>query len=255
VDEQEIPSVPARSWDRWLAVVLLTLAAGFAAIWAWRALRVTSPVTAPAASSVSAAIPDLASARHVLTGYFEAPDDELRTSFLYDAGRVRPLWLDYYHRRNKSFPMLIRLDEGRLAVLGSKTVALFQARLDPGGLRPIALIWNGSRFEVDWESSVVYGTMDWIEWVETRPAAPQLLRVYLSKAGVDGLAGSERDAGWMEVVAEHPDGLQPLPLRIPAGTLFPVDFHGRQRVPVTAEFRFSGGKGELVKFLHEGWSR
>ncbi|MFD0894677.1 hypothetical protein KBB96_05335 [Luteolibacter ambystomatis] len=234
---------------------MLTLAVAGAGAWAWGAFKVKrSPQPAPVAAN-PVAVPDLASARQILTGYFEATEDEGRIRCLHDSRRVGALWLDYHHRRNKPVPLLVRLDQGRLARLGDKTVAMFQTELDPGGSRPIALIWDDGRFGIDWESSVVYGSMDWIEWVETKPASTQLLRVYLSRSRVDGLSVAEREAGWSEVVAEHPDGLQPLPVRIPPGVLFPVDFHGRQRVPAAAELRFSRSNAELVKFLHEGWSR
>lgn len=245
----------SRRWEKWLAVGMSSVAVIGMVVWAWGAFHVKAPPQAVSVPASAVVVPDLASAREVLTGYFEAPDDEGRIRCLHDSRRVRALWLDYHRRRNKPVPLLVRLDPGRLAKLGDKTVALYQMELDPGGRRPAALIWDGGRFGIDWESSVVYGTMDWIEWVETKPSTLQLLRVYLSKSQVDGLSDAERGSGWSEVVAEHPDGLQPLPVRIPPAVLFAVDFRGRQRVPATAEFRFANGRAELVKLLYEGWSR
>ncbi|WP_338286284.1 hypothetical protein [Luteolibacter sp. LG18] len=187
-------------------------------------------------------------------GYFQAVGAD-RFEFLHDRARVIPLWKDYHERRGKPVPMLVKVGPGRLATLGGKTLAFFEAEFQPGGRKPVALIWEGDRFGFDWESSVVYGSMDWIEWVETRPVEAQLMRVYLSRATLDGLTSVEREDGWREMVAEHPDGLSPVVVRVPPGVGFPVEFTRRQQVPITAEFRFNGARIELVRFHHEGWSR
>ncbi|OYV07443.1 MAG: hypothetical protein CFE26_00915 [Verrucomicrobiales bacterium VVV1] len=198
--------------------------------------------------------PTLEAAREVIRRYFESMDDEGRISCLHEKDRVGPLWRDFYHRRAKPFSMLDSIQTGKMVTHEGKTLALFVIEQSPGGSQPIALFWEGDRFAIDWESHVAYGTMDWIEWVESKPSSVQVLRVYLSETRIGDDGSGER-----RVAVEHHDSLGPEVAVIPKSVDFPIDFSGRQRVPVTAEFQFQGPTENrnlvMVRLIHEGWSR
>ncbi len=225
------------------------------AVWLFGSVRMTPHSPPVVVAPPVEAQPTLEAAREVIRRYFESIDEEGRISCLHDKDRVGPLWRDFYHRRAKPFSMLDSIQIGKMVTHDGKTLALFVVELSPGGRQPIALFWEADhRFAIDWESHVVYGTMDWIEWVESKPSEPQIQRVYLSET----IIGNER-SDLRRVAVEHRDSLKPELAEIPKTVDFPIDFSGRQRVPVTAEFQFQGSPGNrslvMVRLIHEGWSR
>jgi hypothetical protein len=222
-------------------------------VWLYGSLKVKS-ASAPKLTVPISVQPTLEAAREVVRRYFESPDDEGRIDCLHEKDRVGPFWRDFYHRRAKPFSMLDSIHTGKMVTHEGKTLALFVIELSPGGRQPIALFWEGDRFAIDWESHVVYGTMDWIEWVESKPTEPQILRVYLSETILGNKGSEER-----RVAVEHRDSLKPELAEVPRTVDFPIDFSGRQRVPVTAEFQFQESPGNrnlvMIRLIHEGWSR
>ncbi len=221
-------------------------------VWLYGTLQVKS-VSAPKLEVSTTVQPTLEAAREVVRRYFESPDDEGRIGCLHEMDRVGSLWRDFYHQRAKSLPMLGSIPTGEMVTHEGRVMAFFTLELSPGGRQPMALIWEGDRFTIDWESHVAYGTMDWIEWVESKPTEPQILRVYLSEPGI----GNER-SGERQVAVEHRDSLRPELAEIPAMVDFTIDLKGRQRVPVTAEFQFQERSGTriliLSRLIYEGWS-
>lgn len=223
-------------------------------VWLYGTLKMMPPASAQAVVPVRREQPTLEMARDVIRNYFEAASDEDRIDLIHEKERVGAEWRDFYHRRSKPFPVLDSIQTGELVAHGGRTLAFFMVEVSPGGRRPLALYWEGDRFTLDWESHVAYGTMDWIEWLETRPVQPQVLRVYLSETHFGSQWAKER-----LVAVEHPDSLKPEVASVPETIDFSIDFTGRQRVPVTAEFRFEGPPQSprvvLSRLIQEGWSR
>lgn len=221
-------------------------------VWLYGTLRVKS-VSATKSAAPRTVQPTLEAAREVVRRYFESPDDEGRIGCLHEMDRVGPLWRDFYHQRAKPLPMLGSIPTGEMVTHEGRVMAFFALELSPGGRQPMALIWEGDRFTIDWESHVAHGTMDWIEWVESKPMEPQILRVYLSEPGIGNVRSGVR-----QVAVEHRDSLRPELAEIPATLDFAIDFKGRQRVPMTAEFQFQERSGNriliLSRLIHEGWS-
>jgi hypothetical protein len=243
------------SLRRLIGVLLVVSAASLGVAWTVGRLKMGRGTVAPtSALPGEISLPTCDSARDSLSGYFAAVSDEDKIHGLYDQGRVGGLWRHYYHERGKPFPQLEEILSVTLAEQRGRTVALCEVWLAPGGRQPVAMIWEGDHFLLDWESQVAYGSMDWIEWLETRPSAPQLMRVYLSRAP-SGPLTAEGPA----VVVEHRDSLGPELARITPGLTIELDFSERQRVPVTGEFAFrkEGGVDRLylIRLIHEGWSR
>lgn len=243
---------------RFISFLLLLLGLVLGVSWLVGMLQVRREPTAkesPAERPIIHPTLDLARAR--LLEYFSAPDDSTRCALLHDPGRVGELWLDYHHRRGHSLPMLDEVLTATLIEDQGTVLAFFEVRLSSGERQPMAMVWDGAEFGLDWESFTAYGTMDWIEWVETKPTAPQMMRVYLSKVP-DGLSGDDSAAGqWVSV--EHRDSLQPVMAMVESESGCRLDFTGRQRIPVTAEFEFKNGSHgsrlHLTRMIHEGWSR
>lgn len=201
--------------------------------------------------------PTVELARTRLLEYFSAPDDSSKCALLHDSGRVGPLWIDYHRRRGHPLPMLDEILSANLLEDQGRVLAFFELRLASGERQPLAMIWDGAGFGLDWESFTAYGTIDWIEWVETQPEAPQTMRVYLSRLPEGFSPDNAVEGLWVSV--EHRDALQPVIARVEPGSGGGLDFTGRQRIPVTAEFEFKrGNRGSqlhLTRLIHEGWSR
>jgi hypothetical protein len=240
---------------RLIGVLLVACAVLLGAAWIVGMLNIerAAVVSTPVPQGVTM-LPTCELARAALSGYFAAESDQAKIRYLYDQRRVGGLWRRYYHERGKPFPQLEEILTVTLAEQRDRTVALGEVMLAPGGRQPVAMIWEGDHFLLDWESQVAYGSMDWIEWLETRPSTPQLMRVYLSRAP-PGMLSAEGPA----VVVEYRDALGPELARIMPGMSSELDFSGRQRVPVTGEFAFRKESGVdrlyLIRLIHEGWSR
>lgn len=221
-------------------------------VWLYGTLQLKS-VSDPKLAAPVTVQPTLEAAREVVRRYFESPDDEGRIGCLHQMDRVAPQWRDFYHQRAKPLPILGSIPTGEMVTHEERVMAFFTLELSPGGRQSMALIWEGDRFTIDWESHVAYGTMDWIEWVESKPSEPQIQRVYLSELGI-----SKERSGERQVAVEHRDSLHPELAEIPPTVEFSIDFGGRQRVPVTAEFQFQERSGNqiliLSRLIHEGWS-
>jgi hypothetical protein len=244
--------------QRWVSALLL--AVSFIGALAWmtgmicvRRDQVGRESILPAMAEIQ---PSVDMARQAVMDYFSAADDTKRMQFIHDRNRVEPIWMDYHRRRHHPLPILEEIRSAALVEERGRTLALCEVAFSPGGVKPLAMIWEGRGFLLDWESLVAYGTVDWVEWVEARPPGRETLRVYLSSAPPGPL--SETPSRDRIVIVDHRDALSPLPARVDPDAGMQIDFDGRQRVPVTAEFQFrsdpDGMQLHLVRILHEGWT-
>ncbi len=196
----------------------------------------------------------------VLEAFFVAPDLVGKAKFVRDTARVKPLMLDYHDRRGHSFPTLGRVSPGKLASFDGTPMVLFEVEPFSGPRYPVAVVWDGRRFAVDWESLTAYGTMDWSEFLESKPTSPQTLRVYLRRASdaekIPGLA-----TGAATFIAGHRDDPQSIPAiaeATVAGMLESVV--GNQQTPVTLEVAWRplgiGGipEIEILRLIALKWS-
>ncbi len=238
--------------------LLLLLALVFGVSWLAGMLQVRrKPMAMDPPVKIPTIPPTEELARTRLLEYFSAPDDPSKCALLHDPGRVGPLWMDFHRRRRHPLPMLDEILSAKLLEDRGRVLVFFDLKLSSGERQPLAMIWDGAGFGLDWESFTAYGTMDWIEWVETQPTALQMMRVYLSKVP-EGLSADDAvDGPWVSV--EHRDSLQPVIARVDPASGCRLDFTGRQRIPVTAEFEFKkgthGSQLHLTRLIHEGWSR
>jgi hypothetical protein len=108
-----------------------------------------------------------------------------------------------------TFPTLGRVSPGHAASFDGTPMVLFEVEPFSGPRYPVAVAWDGHRFCVDWESLTAYGTMDWSEFIERRPAIPQTLRVFVSKmAEYQEVPGIPAGTGQFQI--EHRDDAQPI---------------------------------------------
>ncbi len=170
-----------------------------------------------------------------LEAFFEAPDLATKAPLVRDGARVRPLMEDFHERRGHPFPTLGRVSPGHTARLDEMPMVLFEVEPFSGPRYFVAVVWDGHRFAVDWESLTAYGTMDWSEFIESKPAAPQTLRLYIREA-----AATDRQPGTPNTIRtfqiEHRDHPQPLIAYTNAevaATLGPLV--EKRRTPVTLE--------------------
>lgn len=170
-----------------------------------------------------------------LEAFFEAPDLTAKTMLVRDSARVRPMMQDYHDRRGHSFPTLGRVSPGHAASFDGTPMVLFEVEPFSGPRYPVAVVWDGHRFAVDWESLTAYGTMDWSEFIETQPTAPVTLRVFISTlAAAQEIPGLPPETGQFQI--EHRDDPQPLIASASAevtATLKPLI--ESVRVPITIE--------------------
>lgn len=144
-----------------------------------------------------------------LEAFFEAPDLAAKAALVHDSERVRPMLENFHGTRSHPFPTLGKVSPGQPATFNEKPMELFEVEPFSGPRYYVALVWDGRRFAVDWESLTAYGTMDWIDFVEDKPVQPQTMRVFLREA-----VESDRPPGELKgttfFLIEHRDHPQPL---------------------------------------------
>ena len=144
-----------------------------------------------------------------LEAFFEAPDLAAKAAFVRDGTRVRPLMQDFHEHRGHPFPTLGRVSPGKSARFDETPMVLFEVEPFSGPRYFVAVAWDGQRFAVDWESLTAYGTMDWSEFIESQPTAPQTLRVFIRKVEkTDPPLGTTDQIKFFQI--EHRDHPQPL---------------------------------------------
>lgn len=144
-----------------------------------------------------------------LEAFFEAPDLAAKSLLVRDGRRIQPLMEDFHSRRNHPFPTLARASPGRFARIDETPMVLFEVEPFSGPRYFVAVVWDGQRFAVDWESLTCYGTIDWNEFIDQQPAAAQTLRLFLRKAPESArLPGTP--APIQLFLIEHRDHPQPL---------------------------------------------
>lgn len=219
--------------------------------------REEEPVSAPYAAPP---VPMEPAALEALEAFFEAPDLATKVALVRDGVRVRPMMHDFHETRGHAFPSLGRVSPGQAAEFDGKPMVVFEVEPFSGPRYFAAVVWDGRRFAVDWESLTAYGTMDWVEFTEGKPATPQTMRVFLRQAGE-----SDRPPGYYGATSffriEHRDHLQPLIAAaegVVASALMPmVD---KRRTPVTLELAWKTRDGEAEPILwvrslvSQGWS-
>ncbi|MEO8616316.1 MAG: hypothetical protein ABI600_14315 [Luteolibacter sp.] len=197
----------------------------------------------------------------VLEQFFEAPDTISKAALVRDSERVRPLMIDYHDKRNHPYQTLGRVSPGHVTELQNTPSVLFEIEPFSGPRYPVAMVWDGQRFAVDWESLTAYGTIDWSEFTERRPTTPQTLRVFVSKAADDQkIPGLSAGAGQFQI--EHRDDPQPIVVTADAtlaAQLSPLT--EGLRTPITVEMTWKplGPGGAPVacvtRLIAAGWSR
>lgn len=144
-----------------------------------------------------------------LEAFFEAPDLASKAALVRDSARVRPLMQDFHELRGHPFPTLGRVSPGQAARFNETPMVLFEVEPFSGPRYFVAVVWDGQRFAVDWETLTAYGTMDWSEFIESQPTTPQTLRVFIRKA-----AQTDRPPGTPDTIKlfqiEHRDHPQPV---------------------------------------------
>jgi hypothetical protein len=192
-------------------------------------------------------------AERALRDFFEAPSLEDRAACVRDSPRLLPLMRNYYQQRGKPFEGLDRILGVSVVERHGAPWVLLQIRDHSGQTMPVAVEWQLGRYRVDWESFTAYGSMDWIEFVERKPTAPQLLRLYLGrvpeKFSSDGKSGHFR--------AKHRDDPdEPVEIQVPQNLLSQVQrLTDGKLCPVTVEANWQTGNLTLKRICYEGWSQ
>ncbi|MEO7099693.1 MAG: hypothetical protein ABI162_10055 [Luteolibacter sp.] len=196
-----------------------------------------------------------------LEAFFEAPDIAAKAVLVRDSSRVRPMMENYYDFRRHPFPTLGRVSPGRSASFDGTQMVLFEVEPFSGPRYPAAVVWDGHRFAVDWESLSAYGTMDWIDFVESKPATTQTLRAFVSKIP-DELKIAGLPEGTSQFRIEHRDDPEPIIAAADeavAALLTPLT--DNLRSPVTLEMTWKpigpGGTpvASISRLIATGWSQ
>lgn len=205
-------------------------------------------------------IPMEPAALAALEAFFEAPDLASKAAFVRDTERVKPLMENHHNLRGHPFPTLGRVSPGHATRFDEIPVVLFEVEPLSGPRYPIAVVWDGRRFAVDWESLTAYGTIDWSEFVESKPTTAQTLRVFIQAAGEpQQIPGASNGSVTFRI--EHRDDPQPI-IAIAtaqvAAALKPLVEN--RRMPVTLEIAWRpGGPAatpvpEILGLVAEKWS-
>ena len=192
--------------------------------------------------------------------FFEAPDLASKAALVRDPARVRPMIGDFHGTRSHPFPTLGRVSPGQPATFDGKPMVMFEVEPFSGPRYYAAVVWDGRRFAVDWESLTAYGTMDWIDFVENKPAQPQTMRVFLRE-----VAEPDRPPGQWKATTffliEHRD--HPQPLVAAAADVLAEKLQAltaKRRTPVTLELVWRPTKTDGTPFpwiktlVSQGWN-
>jgi hypothetical protein len=196
-----------------------------------------------------------------LEAFYEAPDLAAKAALVRDSERVMPMMRDYHGTRGHPFPTLGRVSPGQAAEFDGKPMVLFEVEPFSGPKYFVAMVWDGRRFAVDWESMTCYGTMDWMEFNDAQPAAPQTMRVFIREAKETlPPPGAGETAAFFQI--EHRDDPQPL-AAIAAAELAETlsALTAGRRTPVILELAWERPAPDRLpilsirKLVAEGWSR
>jgi hypothetical protein len=216
------------------------------------------PVSRPYAEP--SPFPSEEAAVEALNRFFESPDVVSMAANVHDGPRVKPMMEDYYLRRGRPFPTMSRASQGQAMNVGGNQLMFFMVEPFSGPKYPVAVIWEGDKFAVDWESLSAYGTLDWGRFIEEMPGTTQTLRVYVQGAGnLDEFPGIPEGHALFRI--SHRDGPQPLTAIADAkvsGILSPLVEN--RRVPMTLDLEWrSVGSGQvrlpaIIRVVAKGWS-
>ncbi|OYW75338.1 MAG: hypothetical protein B7Z37_13580 [Verrucomicrobia bacterium 12-59-8] len=141
---------------------------------------------------------------HTVRGFFESANVDQLLAFARDPERVRPLMENYYQSHPhtplewKTLGWVLPVEEP--GYLLGYAQAIF------ANAEPVSLIieeMTDGTFQVDWESSVRYGEIDWKEFIKTQPSEPKLLRVIASKP--QNIPSDAPPQGSEMLEIKHPD--------------------------------------------------
>lgn len=193
-----------------------------------------------------------------LEAFFEAPEFADKARQVRDRERVLPMMEDYHQRRGHPFPSMERVSTGKAGLVDGVPMVFFEVQPFSGLRYPIAAVWDGSAFRVDWESLTAYGTMDWSVFVEKRPSEPQEMRVFIHSPGKDE-SSFALAKGETTVQIEHRDDPVPI-VAIASGETASIlkSLADKRRAPATVEVRWQARGGvpvvEVVRVIAPRWS-
>jgi hypothetical protein len=196
-----------------------------------------------------------------LESFYEASDLAAKAALVRDSERVMPMMRDYHETRGHPFPTLGRVSPGKAAEFDGKPMVLFEVEPFSGPKYFVAMVWDGRRFAVDWESMTCYGTMDWSEFVAGQTGTAQTMRVFIREAKETlPPPGLGETAVFFQV--EHRDDPQPLVATADEDVAESLrTLAAGRRTPVILELawtRYAPGQPPILwirKLLAEGWSR
>lgn len=198
-------------------------------------------------------------AREALEAFFEAPDLAAKAALVRDGARVLPMMVDFHETRGHAFPTLGKVSPGQAADFDGKPMVMFEVEPFSGPRFFAAVVWDGHRFAMDWESLTAYGTMDWIEFTESKPSAPQTMRVYLREAKATMPAPDVRLMDFNFQI-EHRDHEEPLFAKAGEGMEEKLQaLAAGRRTPVTLSLEWRDLTPSLRvlwirEIVHKGWS-
>lgn len=195
-----------------------------------------------------------------LEAFFEGPDLPTKAALVRDAARVRPMIEDFHGTRGHPFPTLGRVSPGQSATIDAKPMVMFEVEPFSGPRYFVAVVWDGRRFAVDWESLTAYGTMDWANFIEEKTTTTQTLRLYAQDArNLDEFPWTPEGNSVFRI--SHRDDPQPVTATADAKvSAILAPWVQNQRVPVTLEMEWQPiGPGQaklavIKRVVARGWS-
>jgi hypothetical protein len=267
-DQREVPIPrPFSVFDGSIGLLLagLLLVTALLAVLGLGLIPLNSPP--PAADPVSrssaepAPYPTEDEAVAALDRFFESLDVVTMAANVHDGPRVKPMMEDYYLRRSHPFPTMSRASKGQAMNVGGNQIMFFMVEPFSGPKYPVAVIWEGDKFAVDWESLAAYGTIDWGRFIEEMPGTTETLRVYVQGAGnLDEFPDIPEGHAVFRI--SHRDDPQPLTAIADAqitGILSPLVEN--RRVPLTLDLEWRRvGSGQvklpvIIRVVAKGWSQ